>query len=583
MLQQRLRSKTVGGGGATDHSGARFRWSKPKVVTERERQRLMRHRNQVMDRQRRMGMKETEIEAWASKILASGFRAMIKNQRAKRAAIHQQQMDLSHLRDFWNILTSVKGLPVFKQKRTGGKPVKRFMWVDEEMWRLMCHTTRSMSRKDVSGLFLLDISSVWRGCRTQAFKRLLEVKGVERDPACCMSLVGSERTIDMVFSSSSEREAMYQLFSLLVKSVHQKAKEKGLSQYQQLNKVKKRNKFTEFMSALNLVRLLQGPKGLRVTLCLTGAKKEPRNLRMVEGGRLIPAHLSRQEIEEYNEKAKVARKQRIKKYSKDMNKNTFEDIHREARKERTSWSKKKNSNFWGMLSGNVEFVDYGATRGTEEGMFMVDVVDCRPGMFSPVFADLIGVMKQNIKYYGVNRKELDNLDLVTVTLIGAERTFSLEFPTQRERDNFVGGMSALITRCSSGDEALIEAMLLRPLQTANRLDQHDLDNEFDQRESRESNGGGFGGFSNKPKGKFFGSSFRDNKSKDNNDGDKTTTSKVDASYDMLATTEGDLGGVEIPVFSNTPTVSGKAALPTSGLLDIPEKGGLNGGKHEAML
>jgi hypothetical protein len=52
------------------------------------------------------------------------------------------------------------------------------------------------------------------------------MKGYERDPACCMSLIGSERTIDMVFSSSSEREAMFQLFSLLIKSIQQKAREK---------------------------------------------------------------------------------------------------------------------------------------------------------------------------------------------------------------------------------------------------------------------------------------------------------------------------------------------------------------------
>jgi hypothetical protein len=42
-----------------------------------------------------------------------------------------------------------------------------------------------------------------------------------------------------------------------------------------------------------------------------------------------------------------------------------------------------------------------APRGTEEGLFMTDCVECRPGMFSPVFADLIGTMKTNIKFFGV--------------------------------------------------------------------------------------------------------------------------------------------------------------------------------------
>lgn len=70
-------------------------------------------------------------------------------------------------------------------------------------------------------------------------------------------------------------------------------------------------------------------------------------------------------------------------------------------------------------------MDVNATRGTEEGMFMTDCVECRPGMFSPVFADLIGAMKYNIQFFGMPAKELDDLDLVTVTLISSERTFSV--------------------------------------------------------------------------------------------------------------------------------------------------------------
>ena len=45
-----------------------------------------------------------------------------------------------------------------------------------------------------------------------------------------------------VFDSSAEREAMFSLFSLLVKSIHEAAKQKELSQYRNLLTVKKRNK-----------------------------------------------------------------------------------------------------------------------------------------------------------------------------------------------------------------------------------------------------------------------------------------------------------------------------------------------------
>ena len=45
-----------------------------------------------------------------------------------------------------------------------------------------------------------------------------------------------------MFNSSAEREAMFSLFNLLVKSIHEAAKQKGLSQYRNLLTVKKRNK-----------------------------------------------------------------------------------------------------------------------------------------------------------------------------------------------------------------------------------------------------------------------------------------------------------------------------------------------------
>jgi len=42
-------------------------------------------------------------------------------------------------------------------------------------------------------------------------------------------------------------------------------------------------------------------------------------------------------------------------------------------------------------------VDPDAGRGTEDGFFMTDCVDCRPGMFSPVFADYIHKVKLGMK------------------------------------------------------------------------------------------------------------------------------------------------------------------------------------------
>jgi len=50
------------------------------------------------------------------------------------------------------------------------------------------------------------------------------------------------------------------------------------------------------------------------------------------------------------------------------------------------------------------------------------------------------------------KDSLVKAELVTVTLIASERTLSLEFPNQRERDFFMVGMGALLERVKSEDK-----------------------------------------------------------------------------------------------------------------------------------
>jgi hypothetical protein len=124
-----------------------------------------------------------------------------------------------------------------------------------------------------------------------------------------------------------------------------------------------------------------------------------------------------------------------------------------------------SSNTSARVRGTNEFVDPKATAGTEEGLFMRDLVDCRAGMFSPAFADLIFGMKNAIKYAGMAKTAMVEQERLTVTLIGAERTLSLEFPSQRERDFFYVGMVALMDRCKHEDEQVAEALVGRPTRT----------------------------------------------------------------------------------------------------------------------
>ena len=51
--------------------------------------------------------------------------------------------------------------------------------------------------------------------------------------------------------------------------------------------------------------------------------------------------------------------------------------------------------------------------------------------FCVVLDVLSSAVKQSMKYFGAPKDSLSQLELRTVTLIGSERCFSLEFPDQR--------------------------------------------------------------------------------------------------------------------------------------------------------
>ena len=89
----------------------------------------------------------------------------------------------------------------------------------------------------------------------------------------------------------------------------------------------------------------------------------------------------------------------------------------------------------------------------------IDLVDCRPGMFSPVFADMITDTKAGMKFRGLKKDSLRNLELLTVTLIGSERTLSLKFPSQEDRNNFYIGMSSMVELMKYEDAGLHDAFV----------------------------------------------------------------------------------------------------------------------------
>ena len=202
--------------------------------------------------------------------------------------------------------------------------------------------------------------------------------------------------------------------------------------------MKRRNKFSDFMGAVKMSRALQSPAGVRVTLCLPHARKEPRNLRLLGtagggGARLVPCKLSHSEVEDLVAKAKAKGERPPVKplgpYARQFGADpTAQWCKDQAATPRSPLDKLAfgTTNTWSRLSGSLEFVDPGAGRATGGGVFMTDLVDCRPGMFSPAFADLITSIKQGMRYFGLPKDALVKQDLITVTLIGSERTLSVQ-------------------------------------------------------------------------------------------------------------------------------------------------------------
>lgn len=101
-------------------------------------------------------MTEKQIYDGCALVLANAFRTLLHLQRERLAAKKQAEIDEESCRDFWLQLTG-PGQYFYKQRRNGGEPVRRCMWVHEDLWRIFIGYGRSYSRTDLPGFFLLDI------------------------------------------------------------------------------------------------------------------------------------------------------------------------------------------------------------------------------------------------------------------------------------------------------------------------------------------------------------------------------------------------------------------------------------------
>jgi hypothetical protein len=161
-------------------------------------------------------------------VIERALRLIIRKFREKRQARLQFEEDSRRLQQFWPRLQ--EGIRVHKQPRKLVKPVRRILWVDQSGWRLCITKGKTFGDRTEKGLFLLDISAIWKGGRSFVFRA---TGMTDYEDSQCLSLIGSERTIDLVFDSTFERDKMEEDLSAVIRVLRTRAQSQGLSHFSQ--------------------------------------------------------------------------------------------------------------------------------------------------------------------------------------------------------------------------------------------------------------------------------------------------------------------------------------------------------------
>jgi len=161
-------------------------------------------------------------------VIKRAMRLIIMRFRERKAERLQFEEDSRRLQQFWPRLQ--EGIRVNKQPRNLSSPVRRLLWVDQSGWRICITKGKTFGDRTEKGLFLLDVSALWIGGRSFVFK---STGMVNYDDSQCLSLVGSERTIDLVFDSSFERDKMDEDLSAVIRVLKRRAETQGLGQFSQ--------------------------------------------------------------------------------------------------------------------------------------------------------------------------------------------------------------------------------------------------------------------------------------------------------------------------------------------------------------
>uniref|UniRef100_A0A7S1UF11 Uncharacterized protein n=1 Tax=Phaeomonas parva TaxID=124430 RepID=A0A7S1UF11_9STRA len=179
------------------------------------------------------------------------FDKVRKNVEEAQALAQTEAKDRQIAEEFMEELA--QGLTLMKLPVTGRGPAKqRLLWLVPYTNRL--HVARSKSTVSSKGLYLIDIGKVWRGKRTPPFTENPIAENFADD--CCVSILGSERTIDVVLPNADEATSFADKFEALLRTLRLTNIRNGTAQYGQAIAVPGRNKMMGIVTAAQVRRLL---------------------------------------------------------------------------------------------------------------------------------------------------------------------------------------------------------------------------------------------------------------------------------------------------------------------------------------
>lgn len=336
-------------------------------------------------------MYPTRNEFYAARCLSMAILRFVQRRREKKRQREQMERDALLVAAFWPRLQD--GLRVVKQSRNGGSQAMRILWIDKTGWRLNITPAKYAREITEKGVFLLDVAGIRVGASTYAFRHSKALLDGSYTTTQCLSIIASERTIDIVCRSQIERDALVRDLEALLRSLRRKAERQSLGHFSIKIEPSTRSLFELAMAAHLRKRLLDG---IPVTKYSRRGTSHNAVLYMC-GGRICVA-----------------------------------------------------SSFAKMLA-SLETLEDGAIapwKQLPKGLWVFDVDEVRPGMYTAAFAVLVA--KRPLQTH--------KLESLCFSLIGSECVLNLQVEAIAVRDELVRNLRILLGLFRNGDSSLRRAL-----------------------------------------------------------------------------------------------------------------------------